>query len=99
MNPTGNDEVVDSIRGLTEWVKDLVLLWLWCRPAAGGGVGRMVLNGSIVDLKYLISLRVQQSESVIYIFTLSCRWALGLFHILAAINIAAMNTEVHFSAN
>ena len=22
------------IPGLTQWVKDLVLLWLWCRPAA-----------------------------------------------------------------
>ena len=23
-----------SIPGLTQWVKDLALLWLWCRPAA-----------------------------------------------------------------
>ena len=26
--------VVGSIRGLAQRVKDLVLLWLWCRPAA-----------------------------------------------------------------
>ena len=34
MNPTRNHEVTHSIPGLTQWVKDLALLWLWCRLAA-----------------------------------------------------------------
>ena len=34
MNPTRNHEVVDLIPGLLQWVKDLVLLWLWHRLAA-----------------------------------------------------------------
>ena len=34
MNPTRNHEVSGLIPGLAQWVKDLVLLWLWCRPAA-----------------------------------------------------------------
>ena len=50
MNPTRNHEAVGLIPGLAQWVKDngvavscgvgckcgldLVLLWLWCRPAA-----------------------------------------------------------------
>ena len=34
MNLTRNHEVAYLIPGLTQWVKDLALLWLWCKPAA-----------------------------------------------------------------
>ena len=33
-NLTRNHEVAGSIPGPTQLVKDLALLWLWCRPAA-----------------------------------------------------------------
>ena len=33
-NPTRNHKLVGSIPSLDQWVKDLALLWLWCRPAA-----------------------------------------------------------------
>ena len=33
-NPTRNHEVASSILGLSQWVKESTLLWLWCRLAA-----------------------------------------------------------------
>ena len=40
-NPTRNREVAGLIPGLTQWVKDPTLLWLWCRPAAIAPVGSL----------------------------------------------------------
>ena len=37
-NPTSINEDVDSIPGPAQWVKDLVLLWLWCRLAAAAPI-------------------------------------------------------------
>ena len=34
INVTRNHEVAGSIPDLAQWVEDLALLWLWCRPAA-----------------------------------------------------------------
>ena len=33
-NLTRNHDVMGPIPGLAQWVQDLVLLWLWYRPAA-----------------------------------------------------------------
>ena len=42
-----NHDVAGSIPGLAHWVKDLVLLWLWCRPAAAAPVRPLAWETSI----------------------------------------------------
>ena len=41
MSLTSNGKDEDLIPGLAQWVKDPVLLWPWCRPAAAAQIGSL----------------------------------------------------------
>ena len=50
-NPTRNHEVMRLIPGLAQWVKDLVLLWLWCRLEATAPISPLTMGAALKSKK------------------------------------------------
>ena len=64
MNPTQNHEVTGSIPGLPEGVKDPVLLWLWCRPAATAPIRPLAWEPPSRTDKLTVELRNNETDSL-----------------------------------
>ena len=57
MNPTSIRGVVGLILGLTQWVSDPALLWLWCRLVATG-----LIQSPVWELPYVMSAALKRKE-------------------------------------
>ena len=75
MNPTRKHEFPGSIPGLTQWVKDLALLWLWHGPEATALIWPLAWelpNAVNVALKRQRTRKEKKKDIYIYIFFLLC---------------------------
>ena len=57
-NLTSNHEVVGSIPGLTQWVRDLAFLWLWCRLAATAPIRSLAC-----ELPYAVGVALKSKDN------------------------------------
>ena len=66
MNPTGIYEDAGLIPGLTQCIKDLALLWLWCRLAAAGPIQSLAW-----EPPYAIGVALKRKKHITFIKVLS----------------------------
>ena len=57
MSPTSIPEDAGLSPGLAQWVGDLVLLWLWCRPA-----GAALIRPLAWELPYAVGVALKSKK-------------------------------------